>query len=111
MERLARNKHSSLLRKLVNYGRKKFHIIVTSWGVCNTDEIGWESGTIDFYPYHFLFPKGNDASGRPDGFSFAVYGFCDCSGATTFSTTTFSTITLSLKGLFTILSIHDTRYT
>jgi hypothetical protein len=26
--------------------------------VCNTDEIGWESGTIDFYPYHFLFPKG-----------------------------------------------------
>lgn len=31
-----------------------------SWGVCNTDEIGWESGTIDFYPYHFLFPKGTN---------------------------------------------------
>ena len=29
-----------------------------SWGVCNTDEIGWEDGFIDFYPYHFLFPSG-----------------------------------------------------
>lgn len=29
-----------------------------SWGVCNTDEIGWEDGFIDFYPYHFMFPKG-----------------------------------------------------
>lgn len=29
-----------------------------SWGVCNTDEIGWDDGFIDFYPYHFLFPKG-----------------------------------------------------
>ena len=27
LERLARNKHSSLLRKLVNLGRKKFHNI------------------------------------------------------------------------------------
>lgn len=29
-----------------------------SWGVCNTDEIGWEDGFIDFYPYHFMFPQG-----------------------------------------------------
>ena len=29
-----------------------------SWGVCNTDEIGWDDGFIDFYPYHFLFPQG-----------------------------------------------------
>lgn len=29
-----------------------------SWGVCNTDEIQWNEGLIDFYPYHFLFPKG-----------------------------------------------------
>ncbi|XP_059097748.1 neuronal membrane glycoprotein M6-a-like [Tigriopus californicus] len=29
-----------------------------SWGVCNTDEIGWDDGIIDFYPYHFLFPQG-----------------------------------------------------
>ena len=29
-----------------------------SWGVCNTDEIGWEDGFIDFYPYHFMFPTG-----------------------------------------------------
>lgn len=29
-----------------------------SWGVCNTDEIGWDDGFIDFYPYHFLFPEG-----------------------------------------------------
>ena len=31
-----------------------------SWGVCNTDEIGWEDGFIDFYPYHFLFPSGKN---------------------------------------------------
>ena len=29
-----------------------------SWGVCNTDEIGWDEGTIDFYPFHFMFPEG-----------------------------------------------------
>ena len=29
-----------------------------SWGVCNTSEIGWEDGFIDFYPFHFLFPAG-----------------------------------------------------
>ena len=29
-----------------------------SWGVCNTDEIGWDEGTIDFYPFHFMFPAG-----------------------------------------------------
>jgi hypothetical protein len=29
MERLARDKHSSFLRKLVNYGRKKFNNIDT----------------------------------------------------------------------------------
>ncbi len=34
MEKLARDKHSSLVRKLVNYGRKKFYYIVpTSSGI------------------------------------------------------------------------------
>jgi len=38
-------------------------IIVTmaytlSWGICSTDEIGWDNGAIDFYPLHFLFPQG-----------------------------------------------------
>ena len=28
------------------------------WGVCNTGEIGWQQGKIDFYPYHFMFPNG-----------------------------------------------------
>ena len=31
-----------------------------SWGVCNTDEISWNEGLIDFYPYHFMFPKGEN---------------------------------------------------
>jgi len=29
-----------------------------NWGVCNTDEIGFDEGKIDFYPFHFLFPEG-----------------------------------------------------
>lgn len=29
-----------------------------SWGVCNTDEIQWDQGFIDFYPFHFMFPAG-----------------------------------------------------
>eukprot|EP00092_Neocalanus_flemingeri_P005360 GFUD01005775.1.p1 GENE.GFUD01005775.1~~GFUD01005775.1.p1 ORF type:complete len:268 (-),score=65.05 GFUD01005775.1:188-991(-) len=29
-----------------------------SWGVCSTDEIGWDNGVIDFYPLHFMFPEG-----------------------------------------------------
>jgi len=29
-----------------------------SWGICSTDEIGWDNGVIDFYPLHFLFPEG-----------------------------------------------------
>lgn len=29
-----------------------------SWGICSTDEIGWDNGIIDFYPLHFLFPEG-----------------------------------------------------
>jgi len=37
-------------------------IIVTtfyslSWGVCNTTEVSWQYGSIDFYPLNFLFPK------------------------------------------------------
>ena len=32
-----------------------------SWGVCNTDEIGWDEGTIDFYPFHFMFPVGKQS--------------------------------------------------
>lgn len=28
------------------------------WGVCSTDDIGWNEGTIDFYPFHFMFPEG-----------------------------------------------------
>lgn len=28
------------------------------WGFCNTGEIGWQQGKIDFYPYHFMFPNG-----------------------------------------------------
>ncbi|TRY81108.1 hypothetical protein TCAL_07796 [Tigriopus californicus] len=44
-------------------GRAGGRIVMTifytlSWGVCNTDEIGWDDGIIDFYPYHFLFPQG-----------------------------------------------------
>ncbi len=33
---------------------------LSSWGVCNTDEIRWgrDGGFIDFYPFHFLFPDG-----------------------------------------------------
>ena len=29
-----------------------------SWGICDTPEIEWQNGVIDFYPVHFLFPKG-----------------------------------------------------
>ena len=41
-----------------------------SWGVCNTDEIGWDEGTIDFYPFHFLFPAGkrSEAEGPRNSF-------------------------------------------
>jgi len=28
-----------------------------SWGICDTPEIEWQNGVIDFYPVHFLFPK------------------------------------------------------
>ena len=30
------------------------------WGVCNTDEVQWgrDGGYIDFYQFHFMFPKG-----------------------------------------------------
>jgi len=28
------------------------------WGVCETKEISYDEQKIDFYPYHFLFPKG-----------------------------------------------------
>jgi len=31
-----------------------------NWGVCNTTEIGFDEGKIDFYPFHFLFPEGNE---------------------------------------------------
>jgi len=39
-------------------------IIVTtfyslSWGVCSTKEIQWDQGSIDFYPFNFLFPEGS----------------------------------------------------
>lgn len=39
-------------------------IIVTifyslSWGICSTDEIQWNDGKIDFYPFSFLFPEGH----------------------------------------------------
>jgi len=39
-------------------------IIVTtfyslSWGMCSTDEIQWNEGKIDFYPFNFLFPEGS----------------------------------------------------
>ncbi|XP_071748222.1 neuronal membrane glycoprotein M6-b isoform X3 [Lepeophtheirus salmonis] len=33
-----------------------------SWGLCDTDEIAWEDGFIDFYPFHFLFPNGTGRS-------------------------------------------------
>jgi len=29
-----------------------------SWGICRTEEIGWDNGVIDFYPLHFMFPQG-----------------------------------------------------
>jgi len=29
-----------------------------SWGICSTEEIGWDNGVIDFYPLHFMFPEG-----------------------------------------------------
>ena len=29
-----------------------------SWGICSTEEIGWDNGVIDFYPLHFMFPQG-----------------------------------------------------
>ncbi|CAB4057545.1 unnamed protein product [Lepeophtheirus salmonis] len=32
------------------------------WGLCDTDEIAWEDGFIDFYPFHFLFPNGTGRS-------------------------------------------------
>ena len=28
-------------------------------GMCSTDEIQWNEGKIDFYPYNFLFPEGS----------------------------------------------------
>lgn len=28
-------------------------------GVCSTEEIEWNRGSIDFYPFHFLFPEGS----------------------------------------------------
>jgi len=31
-----------------------------SWGVCDTDEIRWEEGEINFYPFHFMFPEGTE---------------------------------------------------
>ena len=34
-----------------------------SWGVCNTDEIRWDEGFIDFYPFHFMFPAGKNSVG------------------------------------------------
>ena len=27
--------------------------------MCSTDEIQWNEGKIDFYPYNFLFPEGS----------------------------------------------------
>eukprot|EP00096_Caligus_rogercresseyi_P011170 TRINITY_DN4314_c0_g1_i2.p1 TRINITY_DN4314_c0_g1~~TRINITY_DN4314_c0_g1_i2.p1 ORF type:complete len:269 (-),score=58.45 TRINITY_DN4314_c0_g1_i2:308-1114(-) len=33
-----------------------------SWGLCDTAEIAWEDGIIDFYPFHFMFPNGTDRS-------------------------------------------------
>ena len=28
-------------------------------GICSTDEIQWNDGKIDFYPFSFLFPEGH----------------------------------------------------
>ena len=28
-------------------------------GVCSTKEIQWDQGSIDFYPFNFLFPEGS----------------------------------------------------
>jgi len=31
-----------------------------SWGVCSTKEIQYDEEKIDFYPFHFMFPKGTE---------------------------------------------------
>ena len=28
-------------------------------GVCSTEEVEWNRGSIDFYPFHFMFPEGS----------------------------------------------------
>ena len=28
-------------------------------GVCSTKEIQWDQGSIDFYPFNFMFPEGS----------------------------------------------------
>jgi hypothetical protein len=47
MEKLVKDKHSSLLQKSVNYGQKKFNNIDT-WSSVETDESGNRMGKFIF---------------------------------------------------------------
>ena len=47
----------SNMRGLNTLGALCISVIVP--GMCSTDEIQWNEGKIDFYPFNFLFPEGS----------------------------------------------------